>query len=459
MGTIRIALRTETKDKDGLCSLQIVYQISSDRKRLRTDLKTRPEYWNNKKQQVIYLNKKAAKVVLPGVDFDTLPSEKEVEELNAKITALKKEITDLEKYFEIINEEYTTSKIIDSLKDKHKPLGIKQSKSKEVYSYIDKYIATHQLSRKAGSLVVYSSLKTHLGEFQKFSKREVTFDALDYSFFKEFQNFLLSPHQVYIESKSKKEPKPQGKWRTVSLNNTTVNKQLSTLKTFINYARKEGIKVNEQYKEVEIGKEDLEVIALTNEEFEKLFYLDLPNDKRLAEVRDVFCFSCVTGLRYSDLAQLKRVHIQNSELNITVEKTKQKLTIPLNDYAKYILAKYKDNLAPLPVISNAKMNKHLKKLGELAGINDEVEKVRHKGSIKEVNVYPKYELITVHIGRKTFVTLSLEQGMPSEVIKSITGHKDHKSFERYVKVTEKRKQAVMAKAWRMPDINKLKAVS
>jgi integrase len=186
--------------------------------------------------------------------------------------------------------------------------------------------------------------------------------------------------------------------------------------------------------------------------------------KKYEQVRDAFCFACTTGLRYSDLAQLKREHIKEDEIILTVKKTKERLSIPLTPYSRAILDKYRMLRKPLPIISNQKMNYYLKgwdeknKSGkvikkhkgicELAGINEPVEIVRYRGAKREANIYPKYELVGVHTGRKTFATLSLEKGMSAEEVMSITGHKDYKSFKRYVKITEQRKKVVMLKAWR-----------
>ena len=207
-------------------------------------------------------------------------------------------------------------------------------------------------------------------------------------------------------------------------------------------------------------------------EFESLINLDLSDNKRLDQVRDVFCFSCTTGLRYSDLNLLRREHIKGDEIRFTVKKTKELLTIPLNAYSLAILDKYKDKNKPLPVISNQKLNlylkgwdekdengkikKHNEGLCEIAGINESIEIVRYKGTKREAIVYPKYELIGVHTGRKTFATLSLEKGMSAEEVMSITGHKDYKSFKRYVKITENRKKVVMVKAWGGLKENKLR---
>ncbi len=172
----------------------------------------------------------------------------------------------------------------------------------------------------------------------------------------------------------------------------------------------------------------MEVISLTNEEFEALYYLDLSANKRLAQVRDVFCFACSTGLRYSDLNQLKREHIKHDEIRITVKKTKEPLSVPLTPYSKNILAKYEAMHRPLPVISNQRLNDYVKELCSMAGISEQVEIVRFRGTKREAITYKKYELIGVHTGRKTFATLSLERGMSAEEVMTITGHQGLPKF-------------------------------
>jgi integrase len=93
------------------------------------------------------------------------------------------------------------------------------------------------------------------------------------------------------------------------------------------------------------------------------------------------------------------------------------------------------------------MNAYIKRVCEIAEINKPIEKVRYKGNNKIPKTYPKYELISVHVGRKTFATLSIAKGMNSEVTMSITGHKDYKSFSRYVRVAEREKQNAMSRSW------------
>src|SRR5690606_14482893 len=164
--------------------------------------------------------------------------------------------------------------------------------------------------------------------------------------------------------------------------NVTAAKQITTVKTFLAFARKYGHKTNETYHDFTVRRETLEVIALTEDEFLTLYNLDLTGDgsviiddvprdgketvtdkvkkprtvslKALAKVRDVFCFSCVTGLRYSDLAQLRKEHIRDGYIKLTVTKTKEPIEVPLTSYAMEIRSCYPHQIKSRPVISSQK---------------------------------------------------------------------------------------------------------
>ena len=252
----------------------------------------------------------------------------------------------------------------------------------------------------------------------------------------DFQNFLIDWQEIHPTTGNVKK-----------LNNITIAKQISTLKTFLGYARRRGIKTHDGYKEYSVKKDRLEVIALNQKEFDALYALDVSANPRLSQVKDIFLFSCVTGYRFSDLLQLKREHIKQNEIRLTITKTKEPSIVPLTRISREILKKYEERVLPLPMISNQKFNKYVKELCELAEINDPVEIVRYRGAVRDSKIYPKHELVSAHTGRKTFVTLSLGKGIPAEVVMKITGHSDYKSFKRYVEVDEERKRDAMSLAW------------
>jgi integrase len=441
MSTLRFNLRADKPDKSTKCPLELIYQVSGQRKYfLLKETKLNPINWDAEKQLAVYVNPAKAKKILPAdlhKDLDTVVLlATEIETVNDSISKVKADIKDIEKRFELDKEPYTASMVIDALKGNTPHKTRKEEHRELLFDFMDKYIADHTASREAGSLTVYRSVKNHLEAYQRETKHKVRFETIDYAFFQRFQNFLIA------RTKTDKEGNV-----SPMLNNTTIAKALSTLKTFLGYARKNGIKVNDNYRGFTIKREKLEVIALNETEFSALLNKDLSNNKRLDQVRDIFCFSCASGLRISDMQQLKREHIKRDEINLTVKKTKTELTVPLNGITSKILDKYKEFHKPLPLISSQKLNTYIKELCKMAEINEPIEIVRFRGSKRETKTSPKYELIHLHTGRKTFCTLSLEKGMSAEQVMSISGHTDYKSFKRYVDVTEKLKKVVMVKAW------------
>jgi integrase len=435
MSTIRFELRKDKiSTKTGLGPIRIVYQASGTRTFIPTDIKLHPLNWNIIDQQVIAPTKKDISS-FEGKKSSLLLEKHEIREVADQLENFRNEIKNIEKRFEYNKQPYSGSDILNEIKQQHNGKTVKDESKDLLFSFMDSYIEDHQAIREPGSLSVYRAVKAHLKAFENHTKIKVRFDTIDYSFFAKLQTFLIN-HR--------------------GLNNTTIAKVLSTLKTFLGYAKRNGIKVPDGYRDFTIKKEKLEVIALEQDEFDSLLNLDLSASRRLDQTRDVFCFSCATGLRYSDVAQLKSEHIHKDVITITVKKTKSELTVPLNSISAGILFKYKDQARPLPVISSQRLNDYIKELCEMAGIDKPQEIVRFRGATREVKVYPKYELIHFHTGRKTFCTLSLEKGMSAEEVMEISGHSDYKSFKRYVKVTEKRKVVVMRAAW--GEVNNLKVV-
>lgn len=444
MSTIRFVLRTDKPNKEGVSPVELIYQINGERKYFRTKEKIRAVNWNDKDQKAIYLDKKTAKKLLPTIDYNLLPSLNEVEAINTKLGSFREEVKNIEKRYELNGVIYSVEMVVACLKQARTVITKKEAPINQVYEFIDKYIEDNKTSREKGSLSVYKSLKNHLQKFQSTKKKKISFDTIDYAFFLEFQNYLINT--------KKQRGAPKG------LGNVTIAKILSTLKTFLVYARMHGFVVSDRYKDFKIKKENLEVIALTNAEFETLYNFDLSKNKRLDQVRDVFCLACTTALRYSDIKQLKREHIKNDAIRLTVTKTKEQLLIPLNPYSYAILEKYAEMAKPIPVISNVKMNEYIKELCELAKINDPVQIVRFRGALREEETFPKYELISFHTGRKTMATLSMEKGMSAEEIMKIGGWRSYSSFKRYVNITEQRTKIVMGKAWGEIKLTQLKAV-
>ena len=443
--TIRMELFSPRIDKTGKAPLRLIYQISGERKFIYTGIKLFPANWDSENQKGVYLDKKSAKSLIPLIDFYLLPSAKDVYEINRSIDTLCSEIRNIEKRFELDKIRFNAEMIIDKYKELHSP-NTKRSQPKKIVSdYIDKYIEEQKTSKAPNSLKIYKALKYHLEDFAKHTKGKVVFTEMDKSFFAKFQNYLVD---------------------IKLMRNTTTAKQLSTLKTILNYADSCGIEVDYGYKKFKIKREELPVVALTEEEFLSLYNLDLSDYSRkeeyvriknqkkewvtyetLDKARDILCFGAMTGMRYSDLSLVGWQHIIDGVIDITIVKTKRQLYIPLNNYALSIITKHKVENSPIPRLSNQRLNDYVKILAKLAGIDSTVEIVRYRGSERIAENYNKYDLISSHIGRKTFCTLSLEKGMSAEQVMAISGHSDYKSFKRYVNVTNEVKKKALLNAW------------
>ncbi len=101
----------------------------------------------------------------------------------------------------------------------------------------------------------------------------------------------------------------------------------------------------------------------------------------------------------------------------------------------------------LPVRCDQVMNRHLKTLGQMAGMIEVIVKVRYSGKERIETVHKKYELLSTHAARRSFVTLGLEFGIRSEVIMSCSGHTDTGSLRKYVTVREAAKAQEVRSSW------------
>lgn len=250
--------------------------------------------------------------------------------------------------------------------------------------------------------------------------------------------FVDYMHTVPINSKKK------------GLKNSSIRKNLDNLKWFLRWATEKGYNKELAFTTFQPKLKEVKntVVYLTWDEL-MLIYNFTPSStiSNLEKVKDVFCFCCFTSLRYSDVANLKRSNVFEDYILVTTIKTYDTLRIELNKYSKAILEKYKDeeyenNLA-LPVISNQKMNDGLKELGELCGINEPVSITYYKGSERIDEVYKKYELLTTHCGRRTFISNAIMLGIPPEVVMKWTGHEDYRTMKPYIAIADKEKKNAM----------------
>lgn len=275
--------------------------------------------------------------------------------------------------------------------------------------------------------VKFDTTKSHLKVFNP----TITFDYFD--------EFGLNEYIIFLRE-------------TKKMRNSTIGKQLGFLKWFLRWADKKGYNKTKAYSffKPKLKSTPKKVIFLTWEELTLLRECKIPKTQQYLErVRDVFLLLCYSGLRYSDVYNLRRSDIKANHIEITTVKTADSLIIELNDHSRAILKKYKDipfeNNKALPVISNQKMNDYLKDLAELAKINEPIRETYYKGNERIDEVTPKYALLGTHAGRRTFICNALSLGIPAQVIMKWTGHSDYKSMKPYIDVADNIKANAMSK--------------
>ena len=273
----------------------------------------------------------------------------------------------------------------------------------------------------------FAAVKNHLRNFRS----ELSFDFFDEEELTEYVQYLREVREM---------------------RNSTIGKQLSFLKCFLRWSFKQGMHSNNAYDTFKPKLKDTQkkIIFLTWEELNRLREFKIPPTKQALEcVRDVFLFQCFTGLRYSDVFNLRRSDIKGDHIEVTTVKTSDSLIIELNDHSKAILEKYKDvefeNDKALPVITNQKMNDYLKELAELAEINEPVRQTYYKGNERIDEVTPKYALLGTHAGRRTFICNALALGIPPQVVMKWTGHSDYKAMKPYIDIADDIKASAMSK--------------
>jgi integrase len=265
--------------------------------------------------------------------------------------------------------------------------------------------------------------------------------------------------------------------------NPTIQKHLKHLKGFLKWCRKNGY-IDFYLDLIPITTDfDVDVIYLQRDEVLKLFKFDdfnfvnpnhpkytkeyftdhLKNDKKITYTNlevynDMLVFGCGVGCRFGDLINLKLDNYEFGEnrtkgffvFRMEKSRTGKKVRIPVNQLTYQIWKKYSKNksrqdfLFPRMLkgnpISNQKMNKHLKVIGEIVGLKRWISKPSYTsdGKIEKGTDIrqPLYNFITTHIIRRTFIREGIESNIPVHIVMSMSGHSSEKVFRNYFSTTE-----------------------
>ena len=432
-------------NKQGETPVRCSISIQGHRLQTTTNISVNPEFWDPDAQRVIS-STAAGRIVMNSKQMSA-------KQMNAELKRIDTWFAEYENTLRVNHQDVGDLKELFTkhFGRKSKISPIEEEETPDIKTRLDDFLKEQRDKVKWRELTVRSmdSFKNHMEDF--FDSEMVTsIDYFDEDGTTSFVNYLLNEKD---------------------LRNSTVEKYLSRLRYFIRWANKKGYTTQKGDYKPRLQKTSKPVVFLEWDDLMKLLYFEFPDvgteltledvhgneykkkvslEKNTMErVRDAFCFCCFTSLRYSDLKRLKRTNVFAKYILITTKKDTDTLKIELNNYSKALLDKYKGESfpenQPLPVISEQRMNEHLKVIGEICGFNEPVHITYFKGSERVDEIYAKWELMTSHVGRKTFICNSLMLGIPPQIVMKWTGHSDYAAMKPYIAIADSAKSDAMAK--------------
>lgn len=321
-----------------------------------------------------------------------------------------------------------------------------------IEQYFKRFIQEHKTSdgysKKQKTVQNYNAFFSHLKKFSTDKRIPLSMDNFNKAFLLKFKDYLSNDS---------------------NLGDNTVSKYIKTTKTFFRFYMNEGLIKPFNIAEVKSIEKEGEIYIITLKQLLMLQNYKIDN-KRLDECRDLFCFQCWTGQRFSDIETFNILDIKTNKegdktWDLYTKKTGENIKVPIVEYAAKILDKYKKSKFQLPIISLQKQNQNLKELGELVSKGDKNQSkiegfdtmtkiVEYRDGIRKESFVPFHQLLTTHVARKSYITNSLIIGVPERVVKEVSGHKSEKDFRRYVNLANSYKDEVIRKSYSAENLEK-----
>jgi Phage integrase SAM-like domain len=323
---------------------------------------------------------------------------------------------EIEKVRRLVEKAKLTLELEDQLST---PLSVKSKYESLLSAQFEKQLQKEKVI-KAGKKTIYA-LATDFCENLPDTAKQSTRKTIRISI-QQFMDFLVNTGRKTMERQEFNEEtiaayskylltKPHGKGGRKKVQGTkkglassTYNKRMKHLRQFLKAAKVEvTIKLRKVRKK--------QIIALTLDELQQLravdvtLHKDLLSHPYLQRAKDMFLLGCYTALRISDLKRINPTNSADGFIKLTTTKNNELFNMPIVPEAKEILECYNYRA---PAISEQEVNRSIKKVCELAGINKLVEVTEDVGGRESTKTIPKYQLITSHVAGKTFITNAKE---------------------------------------------------
>ena len=298
----------------------------------------------------------------------------------------------------------------------------KKSKAlpKELLPYFDFYLKERKNELAGQTLKNYKVVRSLIEKYQSSIGKSIKLIDIDSAFKTNFEAFCLE--------------------KGYAIN--TISRAIHTIKAVCKHAMYNGIEISPQLDRIKLKEVKVDKIYLTPKELKKIEKLDDEKlNESLSNARAWLIISCYTGQRVSDFMRFTKDQIRIEKgkhlIEFTQKKTGKNMTIPLLPKVLKIL-KERDGEFPRP-ISSQKYNDYIKEVCKKAKIKKKIkgsklEKVDESSKYpyrKQAGEYEKWELVTSHIGRRSFAT-NFYGKIPTSFLIYVTGHKTEEMFLNYI---------------------------
>jgi integrase len=280
---------------------------------------------------------------------------------------------------------------------------------------------------KPSSISSYKTTQRLIDKFQQQAKIILTLKGFSQSDIDKFSDYLIISEELAMNTHAK-----------------SMMDLLQIIKYAVKQKRIPAAKMVEL--EFDTRREETDSIYLTEDQILEMLEIKDFDEPVHEVVRDIFVLGCFTGMRFSDYSSIDTSAIRNNRLEFVQKKTGGKVTIPIHPVVTTILKKYNNTLPAVP--ENNEFNRIIKLVGEkLPSLHVPFTKqVTYKRERIEL-VEMKYAFLQTHTARRSFCSNEYLKGTDPLIIMSISGHKSHKSFMRYIKVSGDQFADKLEKIW------------
>lgn len=384
-------------------SIMLIFHQGGTKFKKSTGLSIKTKQWSKKKQRALLSN-----------------GYSQGEAINKQLTVIE------QKFYEALSNLGNKRKDLthNALKREFEQ-QLNNNQPAEKITHVTEYLDVFFEKKSKGTvgfstLQTYITVKNHLNEW--LGTKKMYFSDLQLDDYNKFSNFLYKR----------------------GLADRTVIKHLKKLSAIVNYAIKDKNTAADKnpfsLKDLNLRIPSSDSIYLDPDEIKKLWKLELSKNS-LKRARDLFVFLCLTGLRFNDAFKISPDSIRRGTnvddthpiLHMSISKGGSKIAVPLSRYSQQILERYNYSF---PKISNQKFNSYIKEVCEKGAIDELINKRRFVKGQAIDNYVPKFQLVSSHTGRRSFVTNALRAELSFDQVMKMTGHKSLTTFQKYIRHDE-----------------------